>query len=623
MQRRILIVFGLLGALAGILVLVVLLGRSDPTPRIEVRDAPPAVVPQPLQDPDLVARKESGTLRGKVVNGSADDAPIEGATVIALRPYLERGTDDEVPLWGQLEERAKLRTAKDGSFAIEDLGPDYWNLWVEKPGYAWTTVPRAKFSVEHVIRLYPACSLHGRVVYEDDTPAAGVRLEYTPQGTNSEVFSHLPGRGLTGYYRTTNDDGSFEYRDLPPGKFTVEVYPEDHLPAPWAFEPPLVPGENRDLGVRKLTRGFGMTVHVKQRGSGAPVEGVEVTVRPIGDPMPRTKTGRHRFTDANGVARFGGLGGQTLDTPTFQVTANIGGNPVTPDEQRGFRPEEDVTIWVRRESSVKGKVLRPNGNPLERFFVELEPKGFMTHQIRNWGENGEFKLLGVPEGTYVLHVRYGNLVDAAIDVEAKAGEEVDVGTVTLAEGGEVYGTVRMASGKALEGIVKVHLARKIMDPLVKRETWETVGRAYCKADGTYRIKGIPPGSYWIWPDPEQASPTTPELPIEMPGGVGSVQRDLEVFGVAHLRLKFMDEVEGQVRHVTQPPTWLVPASGGEEIRWTGEGHPLRPGDYAVYVEILDPDGVSKRYKAADVRIQEGETADPIEVRLYEIRNGNE
>ena len=99
--------------------------------------------------------------------------PLAGATVIALSPYLQPGEGDDLPLWGEMLEKTRVKTGPDGKFDIEDLPPDYWNIWVEKKGYGFTTVPRADFATNHKVLLWPACSVSGKVLYEDGSPAGG------------------------------------------------------------------------------------------------------------------------------------------------------------------------------------------------------------------------------------------------------------------------------------------------------------------------------------------------------------------------------------------------------------------------------------------------------------------
>jgi len=618
MQRRILISFGLLGAIVGLVVLFLLLRTASPKlPMVETQSPPERTAPPP--EPELRAIKQGGTIRGKVINKETRK-PIPGATVIALRPYLDKQREGEdAPIWGGMIEATRVKTDKKGTFAIDDLPSDYWNLWVERRGYSWTTVPRAKFKESHVIELARACSVRGRVVYDDETPAADVKIEYTPQGTHSEVFARYR---LSDYYTYTDKDGRFEYTDLPDGKFTIEVYPDEHLPAPWLYQSPLKPGENRDLGTHKLDGGFGMTVYVKWRGSNEPVEGVEVVVRPVVDPMPRTKTGRRKHTNSEGLARFGGLGGQVVDSPTFTVAANTSAGPVLPDSGGMIEPDQTVTIYLRRDGIIKGTVQRPSGEPLEHFYVEVRPKGFFSGQHHGFGEQGGFRLLGVPEGDYTLYVRYGNLVDKSVDVTAVAGKEIDVGVIRLDLGAQVHGTVRNANGSELEGIIRVHLARKRVNPRTGREGWEPVKRAYCKKDGSYVLKGVPAGRYWIWPENKsKASRTTDPVRVDMAPGTGVVQMDLTIHGEGLLKLKFFDEIEGTVREVVRPPTFLLEKSTGEEIRWMGEGTPLRAGSYDVSVELENEGGVPQRYSVQTVEIQESETTGPIEVRLHEISHG--
>jgi len=620
MQRRILTVFGLLGAVAGLVALILLVLAKAPAVEVPVVPKPPEQVPAPPDD-GLEAVPQEGTVRG-LVRDVQTKKPLRGVRVQALAPILEIEEGQELTKWGDLVVKDEVRTDENGEFDIDELPPDFWNLWLEKPGYAWTTLPRAKFVEDrHIIEMGLAAGLTGRVVYPDGEPAAGIRIEYTPQGTHSEVFGRYK---LEDYYIETDANGSFTYSDIPYGPFTVEVYPPDHLPAPWTHEPPLAPGEHRDLGTHKLDAGFGMEVHVKWRSTGEPVEGIEVVVRPVNDPMPRTKTGRRQLTNQDGVARFAGLGGHVLDEPKFIVAANVPGvGPVQPDRRGLIEPDQVVTIYLRKEGRLKGKVLRPSGQPLEHFFVQLEPIGHQARQLQVVGENGEFEMFSIPEGRYAMHVRYGNLQDARKEVVIEAGEETDAGTVTLARGNEIYGTVRAAGGGPLEGVVKVALGRLRRTPS-GQESWDVVGRAYVRRDGTYSIKGVPAGDYMIQPRAVSAAyhTTKPEKIVVRPNA-GGIERNLVLHGHGMVDFKFMDLVDGQVTHVTMPDqVFLVEAATGEEIRWFASGQALRPGRYTLVVVLKDEEGVPQRYTAREVTVQEGEKPDPIEIRLYEIRDGS-
>jgi hypothetical protein len=624
MERRLLLVLGVLGALCGLALILALYFQEPPQVKYTpVVAPPPTVAPPPETEPG--AKRESGTLKGRVVSGKSGEG-IKGAKVIALSPDLEPAkSPDEIPMWGGLIERKSILTDENGNFALAELPPDYWNLWVEKKGYAWTTVPRAKFDEIHEIKLYPGCSVTGQVVYPDGFPASGVRIEYHVQDTHSEVFSHYK---LEQYYTTTKPDGTFLYEDLPPGKFTVEVYPPDHVPAPWRFAPPLEPGENRDLGVHKLGDGFGINVRVVWRETNEPVPDVEVVVRPLVDPEPRTNIGQRRRTDTNGIARFKGLGALSVPNPKFTVAANLSSGPVPPDEGPMHEPGANVTIRLRKDGIVKGTVVRPNGEPLEQFFVDLEAVGHMTQQLREFGEGGAFKVYQVPSGSYILHVRHGNLVDREIPIEVTGGREVDVGQIRLEEGAQIAGVVRRSNGKELEGVVRVNLGRKVTNK-AGREVWEEVGRAYVQQDGSYVLKGIAPGTYGIQPESvDNPTGTTDITEIEVPAGVASIQRPLVLWSEGILDLRFVDIVDGSPRHVVQPPTYLVDTEG-RETRWLGIGTRLKPGPYTVHVELPDAQGVPRRYKAREVEVMERErpgqgadTKDPIEIRLFEVRDGS-
>jgi len=619
-MRRFLVVFVLIAALAAIVAIFVLLAQEEPRPVLDVVQKPPIVVPAPPEEEG--AKRQQGTLKGRVVFGPTGE-PMAGATVVALAPFLDRGEGDELPLWGEMIERKRLVTGPDGTFAMEDMPPDFWNIWAEKKGFGFTTVPRAEFTREHVITLWPGCRVRGRVVYDDGTPAPGVRIEYTPQGMHSEVFSRYR---LKSYYTKTNSDGRFEYRDLPPGKFTIEVYPEDHLPAPWTAEPPLKPGDDRDLGVRKLDPGFSMLVHVRWRGTEEPVEGVEVVVRPVGDPMPRTHTGRRKRTDAKGTARFGGLGGQMIDKPRFTVAAQIGGETVIPDQGGMIEPGSEVTIYARRAATLTGRVVRPSGDPLPYYFLELKPKGFHTSQLQEWVRNpddGKFTLQGIPEGDYTMTVRFPGLVDRDVPASAVAGKENDVGTIVLEEGAEVWGVVRRASGQDLPPVVRVVLARRIAADGGGPVSWETVARAVVQSDGVYRMRGLPTGEFYIQPTtPGATLGTTEPEPVAIRSPSDVVEKPITMYGEGYIDLACYDVVDGSRKRVVIPPAYVIRKADGKEIRWLGNRTPLRPGGYDLQFELLDGNGVPKRYSAGSYTVQEDETTGPIEVSLPEIRDAD-
>jgi len=619
-QRRIAVVCALFGALAGIILILVLAFQDSERTPYPVIEEPPASVPIPPDD-GLTARAEGGTLKGKVVNG-LNHQPIDGAEVSALRPYAKFEKGKDLPLWGELLKEKTVKTGRDGTFAIEDLPKNYWNLWVQRQGYSWTTVPRAKFEEDHVIVLMPACSVRGRVLHEDDTPAVGVHIEYTPQGTHSEVFSRFVRKK---YFIKTDKEGYFEYTGIPHGKFTIEVYPEDHLPAPWVAEPPLKPGENRDLGTHYLDGGFGMEVHVLWRGTNEPVEGVEVVVRPMSDPMPRTKIGRRRRTNAKGIAKFGGLGGQVLDKPGFLVTANIESGPVMPDKPGLIAPDSKVTIYLRKDGSIKGRVLDPAGIPLQRFHASLRAVGHIAHQLQGGSDKGNFSIFGVPEGEYVLKIDSTEYIDVEQRVSIVGGRTTDVGTITLHPGAEIYGAVTRSSGKPLEGVIRVFLSKKAASATTGREQFELVGRAFAKQDGSYRIAGIAPGTYWLEPDSIQdPSSTTAPIRIVIEASTGALERNLVIQGKGHVDLHFFDLVDGQLRRVVPPGVvTLVEQKSGAEVRWFGKGSPLRRGRYDVYIDLkTGKQDVPQRYRWGEVEVQEDETTGPIEVKLHEIRDDN-
>jgi len=618
-MRRLLLTIAILGAIAGLVVLFVLLAMPPPTPELRETVAPPKSVAAPEQD-SMSAQRQQGTIKGKVVFGPTGE-PVADATIIALVPYLDPGDDENLPMWGEMLEKKRVLTGPDGTFKLSELPPDYWNIWVEKKGLGFTTIPRATFDDEHVIKLWPGCSVRGKVVFDDDSPAPGIRIEYTPQGTHSEIFSRYR---LKSYYTTTRKDGTFEYTDLPPGKFTIEVYPEDYLPAPWTVEPPLKPGEHRDLKTRKLDGGFGMTVRVVWLGSNDPVPDVEVAVEPLGDPMPRTSNGQHRRTNSKGIAYFRGLGGQVMPKPIFQVSASVGGETIMPDVDGPYSPDQELTIYVRRRCTIIGRVMQGNGDPLPRFFLDLRAHEHKTYPLQKWvsePDRGRFKISGIPEGNYTMNIRFPGLTDKSVEVTAVAGQETDIGTIILEEGAEIWGTVRSASGKELSSVMRVVLARKVKRGKTKQDTYETVARMVVKKDGSYRLRGLPTGTFWIQPVTAVNLSTTEPQQVTITGPSQALQVNLVVYGSGFVEFSYWDTLNGARRQVVAVPTYLIRKSDGKQERWFGSGARFRPGTYDVEFEMKNEQGVPTRYRGSAITVQEDQTTGPIEVSLPEIRDG--
>ncbi|MEE8104051.1 MAG: carboxypeptidase-like regulatory domain-containing protein [Planctomycetota bacterium] len=594
-QRRILVTFGLLGAIAGIALLIWLLSQESPRPDLPEFVVESEVIHAPaIKAPETVP--QDGTLRGKVIHGVSGE-PIRGARVMAVAQYTQIGEDGK-PIWGHMRAKKSGLSDADGMFSLEKLPPDYWNLWVEKPGFGFTSIPRAKFANDHVVKLFPGASVRGRVILPDGGPAEGVKIEYTPQGTQSEVFSRFRRKA---YFTVTDETGGFSYDGLPPTKFTIEVYPKDYLPAPWKFEPALKYGEDRDLGVHRLDGGFGMTVKVLLHRSMTGVPDVTVNVRPIGDPMPRTTTGQSRMTDESGIARFQGLGGQVIEKPYFSVTATIPGQGIVmPDEKRLIGPDETITIFVRESGIVKGRVVKPGGEPLPHFFVHMQATSHRTGPpTHGSGEDGEFTVYNIPEGTYRIRIQdtRKEFQDHWVEgVQVAASGETDIGTIVMEEGAEIAGVVRRSNGKPLDRRVRVVLARKV------GKDFQHLQIVYCDKEGTYRLRGLPSGSFVLWPDDMTA--TNDPVPVVLAPGQGFLEKDLVLVGEGRLKLWFEEEIDGELKPVSRPPCYLVRLGTTKRIRFLGSGHPLKPGKYEVLVTVKLENGVKREHSAGVFAVKE-------------------
>jgi hypothetical protein len=156
----------------------------------------------------------------------------------------------------------------------------------------------------------------------------------------------------------------------------------------------------------------------------------------------------------------------------------------------------DLRIVLPPEGAVTGVVAFADGTPPGAFVVSV---GFMTESFA--GGDGSFTVDGLVPGKVRLGVRGPGFDGAGLDVTVGPAKTVDVGTITVAKGRTIAGTV-LANGQPVAGAT-VYAGRQIfgsgstgkaqqMGPF-QRGTKDTT----TDADGQFTIAGFGPGDLAI------------------------------------------------------------------------------------------------------------------------------
>ena len=412
--------------------------------------------------------------------------PFTDATEVVFDPPLITDEDGEFRHPGvQIHSRWVYRGLVDG--------------WYGVPSGSVSPVKGTAQKLELTLER-PATLQFGLTSADGDLVQPQVRLvhhavrSYAKNGSTSSLG------GVSGPKAKAGPDGRYRLDDLPTKPLELKLTIEGYQPIDLG-EVPLAPGKTTDLGDLPVVPGVAVNGTVVD-GDGNPVEESWVELAYV-EPVKFS----HRRQTEDGEFRFEGVPPEV----EVRLTSGADGFDVF-DETLTFDRDTEMELALTRFASVRGRILKPDGNPATRFVVHAvsqDDEGRFPAKQEVDSADGRFFLWPIePVGRQTLEVLAGGFKLLQLpDVIVKEQQSVDVGDVYLELGHTLEGLATRPDGSPAEG------SRVWVTPRSSRnfaDYAESFG-SRTKRDGRYAITGLSPGFLVVNAQHPEFAPWSREL----------------------------------------------------------------------------------------------------------------
>ena len=542
---------------------------------------------------DLLLRP-GGSVTGAVTDPKGK--PVAGS-LVRLHPLMAFGARPTM----------LVSTDAQGAFAVYGVAPGQYQAVAHHPDFA--PAVSDPFAVERdaearaLLVLFPAATVHGRLLGTADRPARGRVVVREIAGAPAPDVLEADLAAEAG------EDGVFRLR-VGPGSYVAEARAPGYALRRIDLDVPAA-GEGVDLGDVALEVGITIRGRVRDAGGHA-VEGAEVNGYSQENPT-QPLTAR---AEADGTYVMAGLGPGLYD-----LSATAPGMGMA--RRKADAGAAGVDFVLAPAGSITGTVVDEGGKPVDGFRVSARPTG---RQATSGGRSdtfgaadGRFSLEDVSEGEYVLDVNAPDRAPAAVSgIKVAAGRTADVGTVRLSAGGTVRGLVVDAASAPVMGasVTVSGPGRGFMRPTVPATT---------DPGGAFELRGVEPGTVQVMAShPSYATASVAGIEVDPTRGPAEVRVVLSQGGriEGHVRARDGALPAGAVvtvRSVRPGVTWFGPNGPalepvGADGAFTMEHVPTGP------VSVVLMSGAAGQYRSTsqvDTQVREGETT-PVEFVLRSI-----
>lgn len=382
------------------------------------------------------------------------------------------------------------RTDARGEFLIPSLGPGEYTVVAREggraPGIA-TVLVESEAAARAEILLSEGGFVTGRLVDPEGRPLAGrLRLEVVDG-------QRLAASTSEGIAADAKADGTFALGPLPLGALGIAVSAPRR--AMRKVDATTTRRGTVDLGDIVLETGLAIRGRVRDR-EGNGLEGASVRARLQ---RPGERSLGEATSEAGGEYILAGLG-----PGTYRLTAVLPGHATAyATAQAGGDP---VDLVMESGGEIAGRVVDASGQPAEDATLAAEWAGEAESAspggafgMAETGE-GRFVLRDLAAGRYVVQARAAGKGEASISgVQVVAGKRTEVGTLRLAGGGTVRGTIVDGDGQGVPG------ATVVAERDLNNQSGDLVGQT--GSSGAFEIRGVPAGQVSIMAShPAYASP---------------------------------------------------------------------------------------------------------------------
>ena len=450
----------------------------------------------------------------EVAGGRGDDEDVEfgGVAGSVANEDGEAVPEARVVLSARGQRALQAQTDENGMFNFEEVPVGEWVIQVAGRGYL-PFREDIEVAVDQPVELEIVLEVAGGRGGDDDEEVEFGSVSGSVTNEDGEVVAEarvmLNSRGLRPLQSQTDENGAFNFDEVPVGEWTIQIAGRGYLP----FR------EDIEVAVDQVVELEVVLEVAGGRGDDEDVEfgGVAGSVaNEDGEAVPEARVvlsarGQRALqaqTDENGAFTFD-------EVPVGEWTIQIAGRGYLP-----FRADIEVAVDQAVEleivlevaggrggdddeevefGSVSGSVINEDGEAVAEATVLLSSRGQRSHRSRT-DNNGEFTFNDVPVGDWTIQVSGRGYfvfrdevaveVDQAIELEIVLETAGDRGEVEL---GSVSGSVVDENGDPIE------LAHIRLVP-ANRENWRQPGWmrpqvVFSNEDGLFEIVEVPAGEY--------------------------------------------------------------------------------------------------------------------------------